>query len=93
MKIRYLTKSQKSKVDKINTLMSDLKKDGVFPYLIVGAGQSGLSFIRCNEEDRWDIEEALLCGGEHYQLYEKIVDHEYQAQDAEYDNPVTVIGA
>ena len=38
MKIRRLTKAQKNKVDKIDALLTQLRVEGVYPYIEYGAG-------------------------------------------------------
>ena len=47
--IKHLTKTQKRKADKIIKLLSELRKDSVFPLVIDGGGGDGLSFIRCKK--------------------------------------------
>ena len=92
MKIRKLTQAQKKKVDKIDALLTQLRKEGVYPYCIVGAVNAGLEFIRSNDEDRWDIGEAILEPSENEDLYDEITDKKYQAKGADFNNPIDILG-
>lgn len=92
MKIRKLTKSQKNKVDKIDALLTQLRVDGVYPYIEYGAGGAGLTFIRSDDEDRTEIGDVIICPPTNYELYEEIKDKEYQAYDADFNNPIDVLG-
>ena len=92
MKIRRLTKAQKNKVDKIDALLTQLRVEGVYPYIEYGVGGAGLAFIRSNYEDRTEIGDVLICPSTNYELYEEIKDKEYQAYDTDYNNPIDVLG-
>ena len=92
MKIRHLTKAQKNKVDKIDALLTQLRVDGVYPYIEYGAGGAGLTFIRSNNEDRWDIGEVIISPHINHNLYKEIQDKKYQTEDADYNNPIDVLG-
>ena len=60
MELKELTNKQKEKADKIIELLIELKKSGVHPLVLDGGGGSGLEFIRCSMEDKWEIGEILL---------------------------------
>ena len=92
MKIRRLTKAQKNKVDKIDALLTQLRADGVYPYMEFGAGGAGLTFIRSNDEDRWEIGDIILSPYTNRNLYEEIQDKKYQTEDADFNNPIDVLG-
>ena len=92
MKIRRLTKVQQNKVDKIDALLTQLRNEGVYPYIEYGAGGAGLTFIRSNDDDRTEIGDVIICPSTNYELYEEIKDKEYQAEDADYNNPIDVLG-
>ena len=92
MKIRRLTKAQKNKVDKIDALLTQLRVDGVYPYIEYGAGGAGLAFIRSNNEDRWEIGDVIISPSTNYNLYKEIQDKKYQTEDADYNNPIDVLG-
>ena len=92
MKIRRLTKAQKNKVDKIDALLTQLRVEGVYPYMESGAGGAGLTFIRSNEEDRWEICDVILSPYTNRKLYEEIQDKKYQTEDADFNNPIDVLG-
>lgn len=92
MKIKHLTKAQKNKVDKIDALMTQLKKDGVYPYILSTAGGNGLTFIRSNYEDRWDIGDTIVCPSSNFKLYDEISEKLYQAYDTDYNNPIDILG-
>lgn len=85
VQVKELTKAQKDKVNKINSLLTDLRKDGVFPYVIDGGGGSGISFIRSRKSDRAEIGDILLgsCGEEYDEIEEKM----YSAPKS-YDNTI-----
>ena len=92
MKIRRLTKAQKNKVDKIDALLTQLRVEGVYPYIEYGVEGTGLAFIRSNNEDRTEIGDVIICPSTNYELYEEIKDKEYQAYDTDYNNPIDVLG-
>lgn len=92
MKIRKLTQAQKKKVDKIDALLTQLRKEGVYPYCVVGVGGAGLEFIRSNDEDRWDIGDALVEPSSNEDLYDEITDKKYQTKGADFNNPIDVLG-
>lgn len=58
--LKELTQSQKEKAEKITSLMLELKKSGVHPIIIDGGGGSGIEFIRCSVDERYDIGEEIL---------------------------------
>lgn len=58
--LKELTPSQKEKAEKITSLMLELKKSGVHPIIIDGGGGSGIEFIRCSVDERYDIGEEVL---------------------------------
>lgn len=89
IQVKELTKTQKAKVDKINSLLTDLRKDGVFPYVIDGGGGSGLSFIRSRRSDCMEIGDILL-GSPSTDEYQEIHDKLYRAPEA-YDNTIDYI--
>lgn len=60
MELKELTNKQKEKADKVISLLIELKKMGVHPIVLDGGGGSGLEFIRCSIEDKWEIGEILL---------------------------------
>lgn len=91
MKIRHLTQKQMSKVDKIDTLLTQLREEGVYPYIEMGCGGGGLTFIRSNNEDRTEIGDVLISPSENHKLYMEIKDKEYEAPDA-YRNSIDVLG-
>ena len=92
MKIQHLTKAQKNKVDKIDALLTQLRVDGVYPYMECGVGGAGLMFIRSNDEDRWEIGDVITSPYTNRNLYEEIQDKKYQAEDADFNNPIDVLG-
>jgi len=92
MKIRKLTQAQKKKVDKIDALLTQLRKEGVYPYCIAGARNPGLEFIRSNNEDRWNIGDAILEPSENEDLYDEITDKKYQTKGADFNNPIDILG-
>ena len=92
MKIRRLTKAQKNKVDKIDALLTQLRETGVYPYIEYDGGDAGLTFIRSDYGDRWEIYDVILSPHTNYKLYKEKKDKEYQAYDADYNNPIDGLG-
>ena len=92
MKIKKLTKAQKNKVDKIDALLTQLRVDGVYPYMQCGAGGAGLTFIRSNDEDRWEIGDVILSPYTNNKLYNEIQNKKYQTEDADFNNPIDTLG-
>jgi hypothetical protein len=90
MKVKYLTQTQKKKVDKIDLLLTQLRKEGVYPY-IFGGGGSNLVFIRHADEDADQICDILLSPGDNYKEYKKIKEREYEAQES-YKNVIEALG-
>ena len=92
MKIKKLTKAQKNKVDKIDALLTQLRVDCVFPYIQCGACCAGLTFIRSNDEDRWEIGDVILSPYTNNKLYNEIQNKKYQTEDADFNNPIDALG-
>ena len=62
--LKLLTKTQEEKCDKIVSLLLELKKSGVHPIVVDGGGGSGLEFVRCSIDDKWDVGEEILNGNQ-----------------------------
>lgn len=58
--MKYLTKEQERKADKIVELLRELKKSGVHPLIIDGGGGAGLSFVRCPKEEFNELANIIL---------------------------------
>lgn len=58
--MKYLTKEQERKADKIVELLRELKKSGVHPLIIDGGGGAGLSFVRCSKEELNELADIIL---------------------------------
>lgn len=76
IKIQYLTKEQKKKADRIVKLLSELRKTGVYPYVIDGGGGDGLCFVRCPKEDLCEFEEIIV--GLDFELRRDVEEYIYQ---------------
>lgn len=58
--MKYLTKKQERKADKIVELLRELKKSGVYPLIIDGGGGAGLSFVRCSKDEFNEVANIIL---------------------------------
>jgi diaminopimelate decarboxylase len=58
--MKYLTKEQERKADKIVELLRELKKSGVHPLIIDGGGGAGISFVRCSNNEFNELADIIL---------------------------------
>jgi len=58
--MKYLTKEQERKADKIVELLRELKKSGVHPLIIDGGGGAGISFVRCPKDEFNELADIIL---------------------------------
>ena len=59
IRLKKLTKKQRSIADRVVKLLIELEKQGVHPIIIDGGGGDGLSFVRCPDEDMFDFGSAI----------------------------------
>lgn len=58
--MKYLTKEQERKADKIVELLRELKKSGVHPVILDGGGGAGISFVRCSNDEFNEFANIIL---------------------------------
>lgn len=89
MKIKHLTQAQKKKVDKIDTLLTQLRKEGVYPFMCGGRG-SNLFFIRTDDTD--EAAEMILSQSQYYyEEYDDLFYKTYEAPNSS-ENVIEAIG-
>ena len=73
--MKYLTKAQERKADKIVELLRELKKSGVYPLIIDGGGGAGLSFVRCSKNEFNEVADIIL--GSDFDKIREVEDYIY----------------
>ena len=74
--MKYLTKEQERKADKIVELLKELKKSGVHPLIIDGGGGAGISFVRCSNNEFNELADIIL--GSDFDKRSEVEEHIYE---------------
>lgn len=73
--MKYLTKEQERKADKIVELLRELKKSGVHPLIIDGGGGAGISFFRGSNDEFNEMADIIL--GSDFDKRQEVRDYIY----------------